>query len=125
MDSSGQLIRRMDLGQQPAGLLEFQWNGMTDGQKRASEGNYTIAARVIRGLNVEGIETLIKAGIENAEVTVVDLTGTKDHFRVEVISETFSDQSLINQHRSVQKTVQAAIDDGRIHAFSVITSTKS
>ncbi len=68
MDSSGQLIRRMDLGQQPAGLLEFQWNGMTDSEERASEGIYTISARVIRGLNVESIQTLVKANIQSVNL---------------------------------------------------------
>lgn len=68
MDSSGQLIRRMELGQQPAGLLEFQWDGMTDGRERASAGNYTISARVIRGLNVESVETLVKAEIDSVNL---------------------------------------------------------
>ncbi len=67
-DSSGQLIRRMELGQQPAGLLDFRWNGLTDGQERASEGNYTISARVIRGLDVESIQTLVKADIESVNL---------------------------------------------------------
>lgn len=67
-DSSGQLIRRMELGQQPAGLVEFHWDGMTDGQQRVSAGNYTISARVIRGSNVEGVETLIRAAIESVNL---------------------------------------------------------
>ncbi len=68
MDSSGQLIRRMDLGQQPAGLVDFQWDGMTDGQKRVSEGSYSISARVIRGVTVESIETMIKADIASVNL---------------------------------------------------------
>ena len=68
MDSSGQLIRRMELGQQPAGLLEFQWNGQTDGQKRVSEGIYTISARVIRGSSVESTQTLVEADIESVNL---------------------------------------------------------
>ena len=63
LDSSGQLIRRMDLGEQPSGLLEFEWDGLTDSQESASEGNYTIRARVIRGLNVESVETAVTADI--------------------------------------------------------------
>lgn len=68
MDSSGQLIRRLDLGQQPAGLLEFQWDGMTDGRERVSAGNYTISARVIRGLNVESVQTLVEADIDSVNL---------------------------------------------------------
>ncbi len=68
IDSSGQLIRRMELGQQPAGLLEFQWDGITDGQERVSPGIYSISARVIRGLNVESLQTLVKADIESVNL---------------------------------------------------------
>ena len=68
MDSSGQLIRRLELGQQPAGLLDFQWDGMTDGQERASEGAYTISARVIRGSSVESVQALIRADIESVNL---------------------------------------------------------
>lgn len=71
MDASGQLIKRLDLGEQPAGLVEFQWDGVTDGADgaaRASEGNYTIEARAIRGTNVESVETLVSADIESVNL---------------------------------------------------------
>ncbi len=68
MDSSGQLIRRLELGQQPAGLLEFQWDGTNDSGQRVSAGNYSISARAIRGLNVEGLETLVRAEIESVNL---------------------------------------------------------
>lgn len=67
-DASGQLIRRMELGQQSAGMVEFQWDGLTDAQKRVSEGNYTISARVIRGVTVEGVQTLIKVEIASVNL---------------------------------------------------------
>lgn len=68
MDASGQLIRRINLGQQPGGLLEFEWNGLKDNQERASEGNYTLSARIIRGLNAESAETLVKADIDSVNL---------------------------------------------------------
>lgn len=67
-DASGQLIRRIDLGQQAAGRVEFQWDGVTNDQELASEGIYSISARVFRGTNVEGIETLIKADIASVNL---------------------------------------------------------
>lgn len=67
-DASGQLIRRFDLGQQAAGLVEFRWNGMTDDGQRAAAGTYSISARVIRGVNVESVETLVKTDIESVNL---------------------------------------------------------
>ena len=68
MDSSGQLIRRLNLGQQGPGMVEFQWDGMTDGNEMAVAGNYSIAARVIRGLHSESVETLVKANIQSVNL---------------------------------------------------------
>ncbi len=73
-------------------------------------------------IECETIEKLILEKIPDAEVTAVDLTGTKDHFRVEVISKAFEGKLLVEQHRMVQAGVQEAIDDGRIHAFSIVTT---
>ena len=67
-DASGQLVKRLDLGQQPAGLVEFQWGGITDGADRASQGSYVISARVIRGQNVESVETLVRSDIESVNL---------------------------------------------------------
>lgn len=68
LDASGQLLRRLELGQQAAGLVEFQWDGMTDGGERADPGNYSIEARVIRGSSVEGVETLVNAQIDSVNL---------------------------------------------------------
>lgn len=70
MDASGQLLRRLDLGQQPPGLAEFGWTGVTDQLDQAAPGVYRIEARVRRGTTVETTETLI-----NARVNSVNLGG--------------------------------------------------
>lgn len=67
-DASGQLVRRISLGQQPAGLINFNWDGLTDAGDRAGEGHYSFAARVTRGVSVESTGTLIKAGIESVSL---------------------------------------------------------
>jgi len=67
-DASGQLIRRLEMGLQPPGTVEFRWDGLTDEGERAPEGNYTISARSIRGRNTEGLETLIRADIESVNL---------------------------------------------------------
>ena len=92
-DSSGQLIRRMDLGQRPAGLVDFQWDGLTDGNKRAAEGRYSISARAIRGVTVEGAQTLIKADIASVNLGRQGKTMT--------LNVAGGDVLLMNQIRSI------------------------
>ncbi len=68
LDDSGQLLRRLELGQQARGLVEFQWDGMTDGGEPAEPGNYSIEARIIRGNTVEGVATLVNAQIDSVNL---------------------------------------------------------
>ena len=58
----------------------------------------------------------------DAQVEVDDLTGAGDHFRIAVASSVFQGKSLIDQHRLVQQTVQAAFDSGEIHAIQIKTA---
>jgi flagellar basal-body rod modification protein FlgD len=64
-DESGQLIQRLDLGQQPAGLTNFEWNGMDSSGSRADSGHYQVTARVMRGANVESAPTVIESQIQS------------------------------------------------------------
>ena len=68
LDASGQLLRRLELGQQAAGLVEFRWDGRTGGGEPADSGNYAIEARVIRGNSVEGLATLVDAQIDSVNL---------------------------------------------------------
>jgi len=68
LDASGQLIRRLELGQQPPGLARFDWNGMTRDLEAAAPGNYRLEARVIRGSNVESAETIVNTRIDSVSL---------------------------------------------------------
>ena len=46
-DSSGQILRRMDLGAQPAGLATFSWDGLDNTGTRLAPGSYKLTARVV------------------------------------------------------------------------------
>lgn len=43
-DASGNPVRTLDLGAQPAGLATFQWDGLDASGKPAPPGNYTLSA---------------------------------------------------------------------------------
>jgi stress-induced morphogen len=68
------------------------------------------------------IEKKLKDTFSGAHVEVEDLTGTKDHFQVTVVSEAFEGKKLIEQHRMVYKPFEDEIG-GPIHAFSIKTYT--
>ncbi len=64
---------------------------------------------------------LIRAAFPDAQVEIVDLTGTMDHFNVLVRSGAFRDVPLMDRHRMVEGALAAARADGRIHALSIRT----
>lgn len=67
------------------------------------------------------IERLIKAGIPDAEVRIVDLAGDGDHYSAEVVSPSFTGLSRVKQHQRVY----AALGDrvgGELHALQLRTA---
>ena len=58
-DSSGQVLRRMDLGAQPAGLASFSWDGLDNAGQRLAAGNYKINARVVNGTQTQAATSYI------------------------------------------------------------------
>jgi len=69
------------------------------------------------------VTSLIRRSFPDAQVEVSDFTGTGDHFYISVTSPVFCGKDLIDQHRLVQRSIQTALDDGRIHAVQIKTET--
>jgi stress-induced morphogen len=64
---------------------------------------------------------LVRQTMPDAEVQIVDLTGTMDHFNVFVRSKAFAGVPLMDRHRMVEGALAQARADGRIHAMSIRT----
>jgi flagellar basal-body rod modification protein FlgD len=64
-DASGQLVHRLDLGQQPAGLVEFEWNGVNEDGDLLAAGDYQIRAEIRRGDEVSAGNTLTRVNVES------------------------------------------------------------
>ena len=64
-DASGQLVHRIDLGSQQAGLVDVGWNGLNADGQRLSPGLYTISAEVQQGDNVSVGQTLSAVQVES------------------------------------------------------------
>jgi stress-induced morphogen len=55
------------------------------------------------------------------ELSVVDRTGTGDHFQVTVASERFEGLSLVDQHKLVYAALERPLADGTIHELRIKT----
>jgi flagellar basal-body rod modification protein FlgD len=64
-NGAGELVQRLNLGQQPPGLVRFTWDGNDSSGERADSGLYQLTARVIRGTDIESAPTVIEAEIQS------------------------------------------------------------
>ena len=63
---------------------------------------------------------MILAGMPGSKVQVSDMTGTGDHFEIQVVSEDFRGLPLMEQHKKVFAILEKEMD-GRIHAVKLKT----
>jgi stress-induced morphogen len=71
-------------------------------------------------MNASEIETLIKAHIPDAEVTIRDLAGDGDHYAATVIAESFRGKSRVQQHQLVYEALKGDMG-GKLHALALQT----
>lgn len=69
------------------------------------------------------VEDIIKAGLPDAEVIVEDMTGTRDHLDITVISDGFKGKMLFEQHQILMTLLKEELKQ-RIHAVKLQTFTK-
>ena len=72
--------------------------------------------------SAEDIRKRIEAAIPGARAEVEDYTGGGDHFRAEVVADSFEGLSRIEQHQLVYSVFGNEVG-GAIHALSIKTST--
>lgn len=64
-DGSGQLVRQLTLGQQPAGHVPFNWDGVTEAGAVAPPGLYQIKAEARSAGKAEAVPTLVTARVDS------------------------------------------------------------
>ena len=74
-------------------------------------------------IRIPDLIALVKEKIPDAEVDVMDKTGMSDHFIIHVVSKEFENMDLMARHRAVQESLNAAMQDGRVHAAEIKTAT--
>jgi len=68
------------------------------------------------------IEALIRSGLPDATVRVVDQVGDGNHFQATVVTPAFDGKALVERHQLVYRSLKGAMAD-RIHALSIQTYT--
>ena len=67
------------------------------------------------------IESLIRAGLPEAEVTVEDLAGDGNHYRAHVVAPAFRGISRVQQHQMVYRALGGRMG-GELHALALTTA---
>ena len=67
------------------------------------------------------IHAILTQKLPGAEVTVEDMTGTRDHFEVIVLWSGFNGKSVIEQHKIINQALAGPLDEGKIHALKIKT----
>jgi stress-induced morphogen len=70
----------------------------------------------------EKIKLIVQNGFPDARVEVNDMTGTRDHYQLIVVSKAFQGKGLVERHRMVYSLFGAAVG-AEIHALSLKTKT--
>ncbi len=67
------------------------------------------------------IESLIKAALPDAQVTITDLAGDGDHYAAHVISAAFAGKPRVAQHKLVYQALGGRMG-GELHALQLTTA---
>ncbi len=73
-------------------------------------------------LSTDDVKNLIEASIPGSDVAVADMTGTSDHFDIQVTAAEFAGKSRIEQHKMVQSALGEHLTT-TIHAVQIKTNT--
>jgi stress-induced morphogen len=72
-------------------------------------------------IETDNLRDVLSRAFPGAQVQIVDLTGTRDHYQVSIVAEAFRGQPRMRQHRMVYDAL-GDLMKGPIHALSLKTS---
>lgn len=71
-------------------------------------------------MKADDIAALIKGGVPDAEVEIVDLAGDGDHYKAIVVSRAFEGLPRVKQHQMVYAALKGRMG-GELHALALET----
>lgn len=75
-------------------------------------------------MTAQQMENRLKTAFPDADVAVIDLTGTEDHWEVRVASKAFKGLSRIDNQRKIMDVFSAELKTGEVHALTIRTLVK-
>lgn len=72
-------------------------------------------------MDAKEIESLIKARMPSADVSIRDLAGDGDHYAAHVVSPEFKGKSRLQQHKMVYEALEGRMG-GVLHALALTTA---
>lgn len=70
------------------------------------------------------MESRLKTAFPDADVAVIDLTGTEDHWEVRIASKEFKGLSRIDNQRKIMDVFAPELKTGEVHALTIRTLVK-
>ncbi len=77
---------------------------------------------LIAMMDPKALQEYLASRFPEARIAVSDITGTRDHFEIEVVSASFEGQSALERHRRVH-AILAPLMERDIHAVRLRTRT--
>lgn len=70
-------------------------------------------------MTTEQMEQRLREQFGGADVAVLDLTGTANHFEVRIRAQALAGLSRVDQHKAVMKVFADELKTGEVHALAV------
>ena len=74
-------------------------------------------------LSPEWIKERVLSAMPEAQVEVIDTTGTNDHFEARVVSAKFTGMPMVRAHQLVYAPLKDVLATGELHALALKTYT--
>lgn len=66
----------------------------------------------------EDVKKIVEEFIQGAKVAVEDLTGSRDHYKIVVVTDAFAGKSLVQRHQMINEALKEPLK-GPIHALMI------
>lgn len=73
-DGGGNVVRRLDLGQNSAGQVPFEWDGLDASGQRLPAGTYTLKAHLVQGSATQDVSTYAVGLVNSVSIDGTNLS---------------------------------------------------
>lgn len=74
-------------------------------------------------MNIEQLKARLQTLDPQAQIDIVDLTGTEDHYKATITSSVFSNLSKVCAHQRIYQILDKEMASGEVHALTLDLKT--